>query len=380
MFEGHRNIFLIKRALLTIVLSPLFFISFLFPRRKDLWVIGGFSGQYSDSAKEFFEYISSDQAIEIIWITNNKEVYNTIISKGYTACMRWSLRGMYLCLRARLYIYSSHISDVNFWLSCGAKSVNLWHGIPLKKVEFDIDIGDMRFVYNPINLLESIVGSLTYPAIKRGHNLVLSSSIYEDSIYQSTFKCKMINSLSPRNIKLIDSNKINNKPERVLYAPTFRSDYSNIVREYEISVIRVLNDFCKGNELQLCLSLHPSSKMDIGELTDFDLTIVNGNAICSDISKYGLLVTDFSSIAFDFEILNKKVIYTAVDFEDYLKRERAFYPSAHSFLEDSLIGTVGELENELLGADVERKKIIELKDDSIRCLDSLKEKLVKFCE
>ncbi|CAH7395263.1 conserved hypothetical protein [Vibrio chagasii] len=377
MFERKRILFLIKRALLTIFLSPLLLISFLFPRRKDIWVVGGFSGQYSDSAKEFFEYLSSDKVIEVVWITNNKEVYNSIVSKGYNACMKWSLRGMYLCLRAGLYIYSSHISDVNFWLSCGVKSVNLWHGIPLKKVEFDIDIGDMRFVYNPINALESIVGRLTYPAIKRGHDLVLSSSIYEDSIYQSTFKCKMINSLSPRNIKLINSNNIKHKPERVLYAPTFRSDYSSIVREHEISVIKALSRFCRGNDLQLCLSLHPSSQMDIGELTDVDLTIVNGNAICDDISKYGLLVTDFSSIAFDFEILNKKVIYTAVDFDDYLKKERAFYPSAHSFLEDNLIETISELESELLETYVEREKIIELKYDSIRCLDSLKDKLVK---
>jgi CDP-glycerol glycerophosphotransferase len=52
-----------------------------------------------------------------------------------------------LCVRAGSFVVSSYASDVNRWLGEGATLVNLWHGVPLKKIERDIDSGPLRLVY-----------------------------------------------------------------------------------------------------------------------------------------------------------------------------------------------------------------------------------------
>src|SRR5690606_4293309 len=40
-------------------------------------------------------------------------------------------------LKAGLYFINCDIHDISFVLSKGAKIINLWHGIPLKKIQFD---------------------------------------------------------------------------------------------------------------------------------------------------------------------------------------------------------------------------------------------------
>ena len=58
---------------------------------------------------------------------------------GYEAYMFNSLKGIWMQLRAKYVVVCNGISDVNHTFMGRAVFLNLWHGVPLKKVGYDDD-------------------------------------------------------------------------------------------------------------------------------------------------------------------------------------------------------------------------------------------------
>lgn len=99
------------------------------------------------------------------------------------------------------------------------------------------------------------------------------------------------------------------KKINVLYAPTFRSDGSNNADELISNI--------DSDKYNLIISLHPK---DIAKKDD--------KVICIDRKKYSTLdfirvsdyvITDYSAVAIESCILNKKVIFYVYDYDEYNK-------------------------------------------------------------
>ena len=93
----------------------------------------------------------------------------------------------------------------------------------------------------------------------------------------------------------------------ILYAPTFRSDGSNNADELISNI--------DSDKYNLIISLHPK---DIAKKDD--------KVICIDRKKYSTLefirvsdyvITDYSAVAIESCILNKKVIFYVYDYDEY---------------------------------------------------------------
>ncbi|WP_311197326.1 CDP-glycerol glycerophosphotransferase family protein [Vibrio sp. SS-MA-C1-2] len=119
--------------------------------------------------------------------------------------------------------------------------------------------------------------------------------------------------------------------KKILYAPTFRECYQN-----EESIFK--NFGLMGNELQIYLEqaeveldikLHPYSKIksELINITSVNerINIINIEDVSSVFSEYDLLITDYSSLMFDFTILKKPVLISSFDLSDYMIDERGFY-------------------------------------------------------
>lgn len=113
----------------------------------------------------------------------------------------------------------------------------------------------------------------------------------------------------------------------VLYAPTFRGDavYEKDYIDLDLSILKEK----LGEEYALIYKMHPI--LGKTKLTHGD-NVYNANHI--DIYKLfsvaDVLVSDYSSIVFDFALLEKPVILFAPDLEKYCK-ERGFYEHYYSF-------------------------------------------------
>ena len=112
----------------------------------------------------------------------------------------------------------------------------------------------------------------------------------------------------------------------VLYAPTFRKDLS--LKAYTIDVDRVLTA-CekKTNDEYVCLvRLHPNISSKSTQITydDRKINASNYSDMQELLAASAVVISDYSSLMFDFALSGKPCFQFAVDIDEY-KGDRNFY-------------------------------------------------------
>ena len=149
----------------------------------------------------------------------------------------------------------------------------------------------------------------------------------------------------PRNDAFFNNNKINevnsileidlNKYSKIIfYIPTFRNgigrtdgiiNTNNLINlaEYDENS---LNDFLVKNNYLLVAKLHPleESSIDMKEQTNIKIldskNMLDYQIILNEILNLSdILITDYSSVYFDYLILDKPILFTNIDEAEYMK-------------------------------------------------------------
>lgn len=133
-----------------IFLIPVYGFSFLTPRSNHIWVYGSsFGRRFTDNPRYLYLYSSQKQLSTIsIWISKNTIIVKFLKDNGYEAYSQYSIKGIWFCLRAGVYIFDNYSKDISFWLSGGAKKINLWHGVGNKKINYDNRFDTIRHPKN----------------------------------------------------------------------------------------------------------------------------------------------------------------------------------------------------------------------------------------
>ena len=324
--------------------NPFLFIIYcliyFFPRNKGNWVFGsGVGMNFSDNAKYLFLYCSSLSEINSYWITKNKSLVESLRNKGLKAYYRYSVKGLWLSLSSKVYVYDSRTESINHWTSAGALKVNLWHGSPLKKIDRDVSIKHSTFyIGNYTWGPKRYFVRLMMPEWFVVADLMIATSNKVKKYFNSAFGSKKIKVTGyPRNdiiskpslyakhlvfeqniIDSISTEKI------ILYAPTFR-DTNRFNRETPIEWGR-LNDLLKKNDATFLIKLHRHDySMAIKEEYSHIRVLDNESDMYPLFSKVDLLITDYSSIFFDFLLTDKPVLFFPYDKDDYLTKDRSMY-------------------------------------------------------
>ena len=111
-----------------------------FKIRKNVWVFGSQAGKaYVDNSKYFFEYVVSNHPeINSIWLTRSKNTISLLRGNDLTAYNNFSFKGIWTAIIAEVAIFSTSRDDLWFvYPKKGRKIINLWHGMPMKKIVFD---------------------------------------------------------------------------------------------------------------------------------------------------------------------------------------------------------------------------------------------------
>ncbi|MGL5414470.1 MAG: CDP-glycerol glycerophosphotransferase family protein [Clostridium sp.] len=134
----------------------------------------------------------------------------------------------------------------------------------------------------------------------------------------------------------------------ILYAPTFRgTNQKNAKGSIRFDINKVLENL--GEDYILALKMHPfvSERFDnLGEsvIDMSDYKFINDILCITDT-----LITDYSSIIFEFALLERKIIMYADDLEGYID-ERDFYYDYESFVPGEIVkntdGLIKALNNE----------------------------------
>ncbi|MGL6302014.1 CDP-glycerol glycerophosphotransferase family protein [Aeromonas caviae] len=319
---------LIGKFLTRLIQFFCYLISFLPKRNKNIWVFGSF-GDFNDNSRYLFEYVSKEHPeIRCVWISSrNKSVL--LASEFGEAYSTNSLTGLSILMKAGVYIYSAYVRDICWYTSGGAYKVNLWHGIPLKKIEFDIRTPPLVNVFHNATLLDKF----KHPHAHIKHDLVLSPSRYvAEYSFISAFRLpdisKVIVATYPRVqaiIKINEALKVSDKKEKVfLYTPTWRDSGSDFILSSGLN-FNELNEVLFDNNAKLIIKLHPATiiNYDVSSLTNISLAN-NSEDPSTMLAEADCLITDYSSIYFDYLVLNRPIIFFPFDKNEYLKG-REFY-------------------------------------------------------
>ncbi len=354
-----------------LLLLPVYWMSFLVPRDRKLWLFGStFGRRFADNPKYLYLYVSQHKkelGVRPVWISHDKSIVSMLSEKGYEAYYYHSVKGIWLALRGKVYIFDNYSKDINFWQSGGAVKVNLWHGIPLKKIQADNLFDSFR---HPRNLWEKWKNFPRNLSDEKPHHYVLATSKFIKPVFASAFRTRNVivcgyprnDSMFPgrvRNLYMTQEgrllkgiqHKVNVGGMRmVYYMPTFRKSEEKF---FDVVDIKKLGSFLERNRLLLCIKLHPKSKLQgqFKRLGSRHITVIGADADpyvfmgCSSV-----LVTDYSSVYFDYLLTGKPVVFFCYDLEEYLRDERAMYFSYKGYTPGRKAFTYKGLERALLEA------------------------------
>jgi len=336
--------------ILNILTFPLFsllsLISIIFPKDKRLWAFGAWDGQrYSDNSRYLFEHVCGNEPdIRAVWLTRNKKILKEVKNGGKEGYHVRSLKGSWIALRAGIVFVTSGMIDVSPLLCYGALKVQLWHGTPLKKIGLDDRITGNReipFLLDFIRAFWRRVLFYSYP----GYDVIISPSPRVRDIFSSAFgveKDRVIMTGYPRDdiilkTKPLRVQKLEELRERwgvektVLYAPTFRkgADGGSLFAGLDTEKLNRLLILKKAMFIVKMHYVHRDreaiSNSEIESYRMHLLTEEEAPDINILLPYVDVLITDYSSVYFDFLLLNKPIIFTPFDIEKYTNSDREFY-------------------------------------------------------
>lgn len=379
-------------------LYMIYFLSFLFPRNKKLWLYGSFANSFVDNSKHLFLFNSKNHPdVTHIWLTGSNDVIKLLRANNLKCYNRYSLYAIYLSLRAKVYIYSAYPGDItNMSLAGGAFKFNLWHGLPLKKIEYDIKVGPLQKIFNPKNINERFFSFISGPQrLKRASAVLITSNFFKE-VFSSAFRVKedkVVVGQYPRvmpffwseaelleHVKKFEQSEISDYLNRVkqfskvwIYMPTWRDANPNFMTE-AIEDIDKLNYVCKQQNVLFVIKLHVNTVFPIEREFSNILVINNKMDIYPFLPFTTTLLTDYSSIFFDYALLNKKIVFYPFDINEYLSGSREFYFNYSTFSSQGIVVNnfaqlLEEVANETVKDNGQESQFKEFINASMNCND-----------
>ncbi len=337
-----------------LLLLPVYWLSFVVPKDKKIWLFGStFGRRFADNPRYLYLYAHQHREeiqVRPIWISHKKNIVEFLNENGYEAYYYHSLKGIWYCLRGKIYIFDNYSKDISFWLSGGAVKFNLWHGSGNKKTNYDNKFDKVR---HPKNWWERFKYFPRRLSDEKPHHYTLATSPMMAEIFVSAFHTThdhIIQDGYPRNDMMFEADyenllteeerrnleqvrKVKKDGNKVLvYMPTFRDSEKLF---FDTMDLNRFNEFLKENQLYFFTKLHPKSKLK-KEFSEVRCSnIIN---ISAEVDPYtfirecDLLVTDYSSIYSDYLMLNRPSVLFPYDFEEYSNDTRECYFSYEEYM------------------------------------------------
>lgn len=270
------------------------------------------------NTKYFFEYLLKLKKYEILYIINDKKKRKELKSKyGDYFIGSKSFMDRIKILKSEIWLTDTvpPISGLNE--SNKRVFINLWHGIPLKTV------GALQ---NKVNKKSSE----SYKKNASKYSAFLSPSSKLEELYEKSFLLKK------SQIKILGQCRNSNINEKVnlnfyfkelpmykkaiLYVPTWR-DKETIFFPFKDFKPKELMDFLEKNKFIIFIKGHQYEK-GLKDLKLGERVVIIKDEI-DDITEllngFDLLMTDYSSVYFDYLLLNKPLLFLPYDLEEYIE-------------------------------------------------------------
>ena len=243
-------------------------------------------------------------------------------------------RGLYYFLTSKYFFYSFGKYPIK--PAPNQMVVNLWHGMPLKKIG-NLEVGMEEIDYNFFTKL-------------------VSSSALSTPIMKAAFKAEDNQILLVGNIRNDELFK-KEKEKNIIWMPTYRN--SKNYHDSQDALIFSLEevDFRKIEQLllkygyQLYIKLHPleESRLQVQmnhstiHLLTEEIISEQYGTLYTFLGTTSALITDYSSVFLDYYLLNRPVAFTINDYEEYKGKRGFVFEDVKSLMVGSVIRNSNDL-------------------------------------
>ena len=308
------------------------------------WVFGCGAG-IGDGALALWR-VATDEGRDAVWLVSSARERADAASLGIPTIAKSSLRGWWATARAGVLVVTHGQGDVNRYATSGAFLVQLWHGIPLKRIGLDSSATTQVPDLPGASLLRRLVGVL-YRSTAQRISLMPAASDRSRGRLESAFALgggRVIVTGEPRvDVLSADSSdgrrqaasglleatvgRIPPNARTVLYAPTWRDGAEDPAVPTAADWVRIIALLEQQNAV-LFVRSHPLGAGSYQPPLPSARVRMLGSDVLADVTPalpgIDVLITDYSSMAYDVGLLAMPVLYLAPDAADYA-RTRGFY-------------------------------------------------------
>lgn len=318
---------LLKRKKISVLFYRLIMIISSIFKHKEIWLISDRTLVANDNGMHFFKYVNkiNDQNIKPYFvISKNSQDYDKM--KKYGKVINYNSFKYKICFLLSDKIISSQADD---WV-INAFGTNARFYRDLYKFDFvflqhGITQNDLS---GWLNKIKKNIKLITTTSKKEYESIITGNYFYDKNVVKLTGLSRYDN-LVDKKKKIIAimptwrsnlGGKVKNHEGTRVYNPLFKESdyfkfYNNLIND------KKLLDIMEENGYKGVFVTHPSHEengIDFKGNKIFE--VINGYADYQSIfSVSSLLVSDYSSVLFDFAYLNKPIIYTQFDKEDFYK-------------------------------------------------------------
>ena len=329
-----------------------------------------FNGKsYSCSPKAIYEYMINNDEFKdykFIWAFLDEKKYKNLEKNKNTSVVKIGAKEYKKCLaKAKYWIFNYKIPDF-LYPKKNQIFVQCWHGTPLKRLGCDLEHFD-----NVLNTIDGIKKRYKIEASK--FTYFISPSKFASEKFISAWNLKEIGKENiiveegyPRNDFLFnykekDVQQIrkklgieNDNRKIILYAPTYRSDQHQTglgyVYKQQIDLKKMEEKF--GKEYLILFRPHYfiANSFDFDKYKGFVYNVANIDDINELYIISDILITDYSSVFFDYANLKRPMIFFMYDLEHYKNESNGFYIDLNE-LPGPIVETQEDLEKSIEDVD-----------------------------
>ena len=324
--------------------------SLIVPRTNRQWVFGCGSG-VGEGALELFRFTrAADPTLRLTWLARDTGEMADAAALGIPAVLKSGRHGLWLTLRARVVVVTHGFGDANRFGTQGAFVVQLWHGIPPKLIQLDSPVTTNSGILSRSRQLRGILRR-AYKRGYRGISLMPAASGLAATRLQTAFgleRDRIVITGDPRDdllsrgtaeertatARALLFDRLRLEPgfagRVLLYAPTWR-DGAPDPGAPSAEEWRQLAAYLEASDSLLVVRPHPHGAGDYapGLGVSARIMLLASSAqpdITPILPAVDLLITDYSSIAFDFSLTGRPILFLAPDEDSYTSSRGLYEP------------------------------------------------------
>ncbi|SEB96966.1 CDP-glycerol glycerophosphotransferase family protein [Microbacterium hydrocarbonoxydans] len=312
--------------------------------RGERWVFGCGAG-IGDGALALHR-LATDEGHATLWLTASDREDRDAAALGLRTVRKGGLRGWWATARAGVVVVTHGLGDVNRYAIPGAFVVQLWHGIPLKRIGLDSPATTQVPDVPGASVLRRLIGILYRRTAQRIRVLPAASHRSRGRL-ESAFALggdRVVVTGEPR-VDVLSAGSAEQRratasavlsavvgpivpsTRTILYAPTWRDGAADPAVPSAVQWVEIIRALEQRDAVLLVRS-HPLGEGSYAPPLPSTRVRMLGAGLLADVTPVlpavDVLITDYSSLAYDVGLLAMPVLYLAPDADEYA-RTRGFY-------------------------------------------------------